>query len=988
MAAPLTPDELVALVRKSELIEAERLDALLDGLRADADGELPPPTELSRRMVEGGLLTNFQSEQLLQGKWRGFTIGKFRVLESLGRGGMGCVYLCEHQHMGHRVAVKVLPVAKANDPAALGRFYREARAAGTLDHPNLVRAYDIDQDGDLHYLVMDYVDGVNLQRLVARTTGPLAVARACNYIWQVAHGLDHAFRCGLVHRDIKPANILLDRQGGIRLLDLGLARFYEDNQDLLTIKYDDNNVLGTADYVSPEQAHDSHDVDIRTDIYSLGASFYFCLTGQPLFPEGKVAQKLIWHQTRQPTPVTNLCPDLPPEVAAIVEKMLAKKPEERYQTPAEVIAALEPWARQDVPLPTEEEIPPLSPAARQGMGSGSDSGARTPSPRPVRADGRPVPPQPTRRFTRQMAPVRVSASAGEASSLVKTPGPVAGGSHPPLAGTDNATPRLLAGEMSTARANPAVEPAAVAAPPAAPPRRRPARALLLALLLIASTGTGVALRLGLRGQSASPEQGKEPGAVLVVSRSGATGTFPSIRVALDRARPGDRIEVRDPVWQEVLRLDSGRGLGRGVVIQGAAPEGATVWRVPAGQGDGSLLHLSAVAGLTVRNFTLDGRDSAQHLVTLSGPCPGLTLEDVRLRGFRTSAVHLTNCTGDEANPVQLRRLQIAPTREAEAALLLEAYPDQACRRLRVSDCRLEGPGRAGVLIAGPVEGVELNDNRFTRFGDGVLCRKVVPQYSVGLALTGNTFTDIQGAALHFETTPPVEGSRVTLSRNRVLRTPFLGRTDGFRTEPVRTPAQWVWGESPAAQAGGKTPRLYFRKRFTLESTPTRAVLSITCADSCIVWLNGQCVGEAKFEGATRRVRAFDVARFLIQGDNVLAVEGSGRAGAAGLLAELDDNASGIFTRTLTSDAAWKTTLRPGPGWQGRDFDDASWSPARVLPLSGGPAEWRDLIWEAVVQEHFKYQAAKVIPPPSGNERDARAREGFPPFDAAVVPPGK
>ncbi|HKB41698.1 MAG TPA: serine/threonine-protein kinase, partial [Gemmataceae bacterium] len=210
MPQPLTPDQFVALIRKSDLLEPDRLDAFLRQEASDGT-ELPPPTDLAQRLVDDGLLTSFQTEQLLQGKWRGFTIGKYKVLERLGSGGMGSVYLCEHLQMHRRMAVKVLPIAKAQDPAALGRFYREARAAGLLDHPNLVRAHDIDQDGELHYLVMDYVDGINLQRLVTKTTGPLPVARACHYIHQAAQGLDHAYRAGLVHRDLKPANILLDR---------------------------------------------------------------------------------------------------------------------------------------------------------------------------------------------------------------------------------------------------------------------------------------------------------------------------------------------------------------------------------------------------------------------------------------------------------------------------------------------------------------------------------------------------------------------------------------------------------------------------------------------------------------------------------------------------------------------------------------------------------------------------------------------------------
>src|SRR4029450_13349026 len=207
-----------------------------------------------------------------------FTIGKYKVLEKLGAGGMGQVFLCEHELMRRRVAVKVLPTAKAEDQASLERFYREARAVAAVDHPNIVRAYDIDQDENLHFLVMEYVDGTNLQDLVKKV-GPLDPIRACHYIYGAAVGLQHAHEIGLVHRDIKPGNILVDRSGGVKVLDMGLARFFNDEEDILTKKYDEN-VLGTADYLAPEQAVDSHGVGIRADIYSLGGTFYFMLTGQ------------------------------------------------------------------------------------------------------------------------------------------------------------------------------------------------------------------------------------------------------------------------------------------------------------------------------------------------------------------------------------------------------------------------------------------------------------------------------------------------------------------------------------------------------------------------------------------------------------------------------------------------------------------------------------------------------------------------------------
>src|SRR6516225_2698381 len=349
MAAPTTIEEFLDLVRKSGVVDEKRLDVYWEQLRAAA----PLPADLGKlagTFVRDGLLTHFQAEQFLQGKWRRFTIGKYKVLERIGSGGMGSVYLCEHKLMRRRVAVKVLPTAKAEDTSSLERFYREARAVAALDHVNIVRAYDIDQDDKLHFLVMEYVDGSSLQEMVKRG-GPMDPIRAAHYIRQAAHGLQHAHEtAGLVHRDIKPGNILVDRSGIVKVLDMGLARFFHDEEDILTKKYDEN-VLGTADYLAPEQALDSHGVDIRADIYSLGATFYFCLTGRTPFAEGTIAQKLIWHQTRQPKAIRGLRTEVPDEVVAIVDKMMAKEAGQRYQTPKEVMEALEPFTQTPIPPP-------------------------------------------------------------------------------------------------------------------------------------------------------------------------------------------------------------------------------------------------------------------------------------------------------------------------------------------------------------------------------------------------------------------------------------------------------------------------------------------------------------------------------------------------------------------------------------------------------------------------------------------------------------
>lgn len=363
MPAPATVDDLLKLIRKSGMVDEPRLDAYLE--RQRINGPLTTDVrKLAGLMVRDGLLTYFQAEQFMLGKWRGFTIGKYKLLERIGFGGMGQVFLCEHMYMRRRVAIKVLPPAKAEEPAALGRFYREARAAAALDHPNIVRTHDIDQDGNLHFLVMEYVDGSSLLEIIKKK-GPMAIDRACQCISQAAQGLDHAYRVGVIHRDIKPGNILIDRIGIAKILDMGLARFYHSDDDMLTKKYDEKSVLGTADYVAPEQTINSHDVDVRADIYSLGATFYFLLAGHPPFPEGTVSQKLIAHQTKKPPRIAVLRPEVPAALDAVLEKMMAKLPEDRYQTPTELYEALRPFVPKQIPIPPEDEMPVLSPAARE-----------------------------------------------------------------------------------------------------------------------------------------------------------------------------------------------------------------------------------------------------------------------------------------------------------------------------------------------------------------------------------------------------------------------------------------------------------------------------------------------------------------------------------------------------------------------------------------------------------------------------------------------
>jgi len=363
MPPPLSIEELLKLIRQSGVVDESALMSFLDARRVDETAEAH---SLIEEMVQNGVLTNFQAEQFVLGKWRGFTIGRYKFLERIGVGGMGQVFLCEHLHMKRRVAIKVLPPAKAEQPAALGRFYREARAAATLRHPNVVRTHDIDQDGELHFIVMDYIAGTNLLDIVKRF-GPLDIGRATQYVVHIALALDFAFRNKIIHRDVKPGNIMIDREGVARLLDLGLARFLNDHGDQLTLKYDDKIVLGTADYVAPEQIENSHAVDTRADIYALGSTFYFLLAGHPPFPTGSVSQKLLWHRTKPPTRIRELRPEVPVEMATVLDRMMAKDPKDRCQTPAQLLTELERLLPAFVPPPRAEEMPILSPAARVEM---------------------------------------------------------------------------------------------------------------------------------------------------------------------------------------------------------------------------------------------------------------------------------------------------------------------------------------------------------------------------------------------------------------------------------------------------------------------------------------------------------------------------------------------------------------------------------------------------------------------------------------------
>ena len=326
------------LLERSGIVADVALKEELGKLSAKAAGRKVSTDELVGHLVDSGLITKWHTDKLLAGKYKGFFLGKYKLLRHLGSGGMSSVYLAQHKISEQYRAIKVLPRKKVSDKSYLDRFYLEGRAAASLNHPNVVRIYDICQEKDTHFMVMEYVKGDDLYNVVT-ADGAVAFEDAAKYTAQAAIGLEHAHKRELVHRDIKPANLLLTQDKDIKILDLGLALVNQDDSESLTVLYNEK-VMGTADYLSPEQAVNSHEVDSRADIYSLGCTLYYLLTGHPPFPKGTLAQRIAMHQSKEPADIRESRPDCPEILVDVCKKMMRKKPEERYQNCHEIQSVL------------------------------------------------------------------------------------------------------------------------------------------------------------------------------------------------------------------------------------------------------------------------------------------------------------------------------------------------------------------------------------------------------------------------------------------------------------------------------------------------------------------------------------------------------------------------------------------------------------------------------------------------------------------------
>lgn len=376
MQAPVAANELLELIHKSGLLSESALrkvqEKLAINLQATAE-------ETARLLVKERVLTPFQAERLLEGRYRGLVIDRYRIRELLGFGGMGCVFIAEDPEEDRKVAIKVMSTEHALDAGMLTRLKLEAMAGMKLDHPHIVKTFRIGNTGAVHFLVMELVRGISLHELVA-LFGAIRPPIACDIILQAAEALHYAHRRGIIHRDIKPANFLIEQSGFARILDFGLALMRGDEAEEFSLSMVfGHDCLGTPDYIAPEQSLDSRNVDPRADIYSLGATFYVALTAHVPFPEKSNRAKLEAHRTRVPRNVCELRPEIPTEIGAIVARMLEKDPTKRFKSMRQVIEALRPHAiRKNIQFDFRELV---TLRAKQAKARAEHSGKRTAAPK-------------------------------------------------------------------------------------------------------------------------------------------------------------------------------------------------------------------------------------------------------------------------------------------------------------------------------------------------------------------------------------------------------------------------------------------------------------------------------------------------------------------------------------------------------------------------------------------------------------------------------
>lgn len=763
----ITLDSFRQVIKQSGLVDDdvfERETAEFERLLAEkaanpVDGQPVPKADaktFALFLIEKKVLSLWQAENLLKGKHKGFRLGKYRLISLLGKGGMSSVYLAEHTLMKRRVAIKVLPHKKVHDASYLGRFHREAQAVAALDHPNIVRAYDVDSEIDgkmeIHFLVMEYVEGKSLQEVIAKR-GVLPPHDAADYIRQAAEGLEHAHEAGLVHRDIKPGNLLLDKTGTVKLLDLGLARFFDDEENSLTVEHDEK-VLGTADYLAPEQAVDSHSVDKRADLYSLGCTLYFLLTGNPPFNEGTLAQRLIAHQTKEPPPVSKARDDVPESFNRLLLRLMAKKPDDRPQSAQQAADEFANWLAKDAGEATSSaEIESVieEPDTEDPLGSFLNQLDGTPQLR---------------------SSIELTSSSGVgpmADSNVGNSQPAAGQS---AAGSNihGRGPSSIVSRKSS-KANPVVLYGGIGA-----------AVVVLGLIAWLMSGPGDSPAPDSPGGIAKGPSNEGPDGDIQTPPSrpavkgntitvGADGNFGTLAEAVSYVRenftPFSDSDTRTielaagETFTEPLSIDSSglEPFPRFVTISTDAANPATL----VGDGSKPVVSITAAERLTVRNVVIDA-SSSETAVELKGYLAGSRMENVLVRNFRRIGVNASGVAGLGGAKVHLVNVTVRATDDrtpTTAVKLLSGIPETG--DIEIVRCRLQGPFATGIEIVGPTKNVAIRRTVFDRLTNGISFPGIAADFD-RVQVIGNTFHNVE-ASLYFAAQPAGRSSKLAVAQN-------------------------------------------------------------------------------------------------------------------------------------------------------------------------------------------------------------------------------
>jgi serine/threonine protein kinase len=345
-------DQFLRAVLRSGLLNRDELQATLRHVpKADREN----PASIADYLVQQGKLTRFQRQKLMQGAALGLVLAHYQIEAPIGRGGMGTVYLARDVRNRQHVALKILPPKKAREADHhLARFQREKELSKLVNHPHLALTFDVGVQQDIHFIAMEYIPGQTLHRLVTKT-GPLSVERAAHLFSEVASALEHAHGVGLIHRDLKPSNIMVTPNDHAKVLDLGLAFMEGEEVEDVEVVGGKGYIVGSIDYMAPEQTRDASKVDGRADLYALGCCLYFALTGKPPFPLGSLKEKVRAQRQDEPTLLQNRNPQVPGDFARIVHRLLAKDPSQRYASAADVRAELLPWAGTHAQQPVEQQ---------------------------------------------------------------------------------------------------------------------------------------------------------------------------------------------------------------------------------------------------------------------------------------------------------------------------------------------------------------------------------------------------------------------------------------------------------------------------------------------------------------------------------------------------------------------------------------------------------------------------------------------------------